>query len=148
MRKQGVSFLEVFTKHGWAARTFESSSGVYHWMGLTSPRWYYAVMAALYAAFLITLAIGLRHLPGKDLLFCGATLLLSFGLVLLSAYHSWTRDFQPQGRYLFPILPMLAFVLHRYRESVPTRAFNVLFASLFACAAFSFGFTGLRYFCS
>jgi hypothetical protein len=148
MRKQGVSFLEVFTKHRWAIRTFESSCGVYHWMGLTSPRWYYALMAALSATLFITLAVGFRHLPWKDLFFCGATFLLSAGLVLLSAYHSWTSDFQPQGRYLFPILPMLAFLLHRYRESVPTRAFNVLLASLFACAAFSFGFTGLRYFCS
>ncbi|HJT82726.1 MAG TPA: hypothetical protein VJ719_16130 [Chthoniobacterales bacterium] len=148
MRKQGVSFFGLLTTHAWPARTFESFCGVYHWMSLPGPPWYYGVMAGLYALFLIALGIGLRHLPRGDLLFCGATFLLALGLVLLSAYHSWVSDFQPQGRYLFPILPMLAFLLYRYRQSMPTRAFNVLFASLFACAAFSFGFTGLRYFCS
>lgn len=148
MRKQGVSFFELLTSHGWPARTFESFCGVYHWMSLPGPSLYYGIMAALYVLFFVTLGIGLRHLPRSDLLFCGATFLLALGLVLLSAYHSWVSDFQPQGRYLFPILPMLAYLLHRYRESMPTRAFNVLFASLFACAAFSFGFTGLRYFCS
>jgi hypothetical protein len=65
-------------------------------------------------------------------------------VILLSAYHSWTADFQPQGRYLFPVLPMLAFILFRYRERLGSRALHMLFAGLFAASVISFVFTGLR----
>jgi hypothetical protein len=66
-------------------------------------------------------------------------------MVAISAYHSWTGDFQPQGRYLFPILPMAAFLFHQYRESLRSRAFKLLFMALFAGSVFSFAWTGLRH---
>ena len=69
---------------------------------------------------------------------------LAVGVVLASAYQSWTADFQPQGRYLFPIIPMIAFLFHHYRESLRSRVFNLLFACLFACSVYSFVFIGLK----
>jgi hypothetical protein len=146
VREHGISFSGLLASSDWAYRTFQSFCGVYHWMSLPGPPFYYGIMAALYLSFLAAICLALRRLAWGDLVFCGASFLLALGLILLSAYHSWVSDFQPQGRYLLPILPMLAFLLHRYRESLASRAFNVLFVSLFACSAFSFVFTGLRYF--
>jgi hypothetical protein len=43
---------------------------------------------------------------------------------------------------------MVAFLLHHYRQSLPSRALNLLFGSMFALSAFSFVFTALPYFSS
>ena len=39
---------------------------------------------------------------------------LAAGLIGVSLYHSWTLDFQAQGRYLFPIGAMAGLVLARF----------------------------------
>ena len=145
VRNHGTSFLDVLNSD-WTTRTFQSFCGVYHWMSLPSPQLYYYGMGAGYLALLGVLAVAMRRAPGSDRLFCLLTLSLALGQVLLSAYHSWVADFQPQGRYLFPILPLLAFVLHRYRQWLPAGVLNMLFGSMFALSTFSFVFTALRYF--
>jgi hypothetical protein len=144
LRAQGVPFTELLGEYGWAKSSFESFCGVYHWMSLRSPDAYYLVMGALYTALLSTIALTFRKLPRLEVLFGTAVLFAMATVILLSAYHSWTADFQPQGRYLFPILPMLGFVLYRYRETLPRRALLLLFTGLFAASVFSFVVAGLR----
>jgi len=147
LRERGVTFATLIFSY-WPAQSFRSFCGVYHWMDLLSPYFYYVSMAGLYIALAIVAGFGFRRLSRADLLFCGLTFLLAVGMVLLSAYNSWAVDYQPQGRYLFPILPMVAFVLHHYRGQMPAKALNVLFAALFGLSTFSFVFIGLRYFYS
>lgn len=143
LRKRGAPLMSLFAKYPWPRRSFESFCGVYHWMTLRSSAPYYLVMGALYIALLACAAAAFRRLPGRDVLFGAAVFVLAVAVVLASAYHSWTADYQPQGRYLFPILPMFAFLLHRYRESFPRPALLLLLACLFAGSVFSFVFTGL-----
>ncbi|MEY2508014.1 MAG: hypothetical protein QOH01_2343 [Verrucomicrobiota bacterium] len=144
LRAQGVSFTELFGEYGWAKSSFESFCGVYHWMSLRSPDLYYYIMGSLYTALLVTIALAFGKLPRLEMLFGAAVLFAMAAVIVLSAYHSWTADFQPQGRYLFPILPMLGFVLYRYRETLPTRALLLLLTGLFAASVCSFVFAGLR----
>lgn len=144
LRTQGVPFTDLFSKNRWATTSFESFCGVYHWMSLRGPDVYYALMGALYTGVLITIGFAFRKLPWPERIFGAAVFCTAAAVILLSAYHSWIADFQPQGRYLFPILAMLAFVLHRYRETVPSRALHLLFTGLFAASVFSFVFIGLR----
>ena len=144
LRTRGAEFRTLFFKYGWARRSFESFSGVYHWMTLDSAPAYYLFMGALYLALLGFIGAALRRYPWSDALFVVAVFGVAILVLLVSAYHSWTVDFQPQGRYLFPILPMLAFILHRYRDGLRQRTFQVLLACLFAGSVFSFVFTGLR----
>jgi hypothetical protein len=113
-------------------------------MSLTSPSEYYWVMGVFYGTLLAFLLACICCLSWHDALFAVAVLGIGIFTVLLSAYHSWTLDFQPQGRYLFPILPMIAFLFHRYRESLRSRVFNLLFGCLFACSVYSFVFVGLK----
>jgi hypothetical protein len=144
LRKQGVPFTDLFSKYRWATTSFESFCGVYHWMSLRGPGVYYAVMGVLYTALLVMIGFGFRKLPRREVVLGVAVLAACAAVILLSAYHSWTADFQPQGRYLFPVLPMLAFVLHHYRETLPSRALHLLFMGLFAASVISFVFIGLR----
>ena len=143
-RSRGVPYSDLFLKHKWALQSFESFSGVYHWMSLSGPPEYYIVIGTLYLALIAFLLAGICRLSWRDALFAVAVLGLAVCVVLASAYQSWTADFQPQGRYLFPIIPMIAFLFHHYRESLRSRVFNLLFACLFACSVYSFVFIGLK----
>ena len=144
LRRQGVPYTDLFAQYNWGNQSFQSFCGVYRWMSLNGPPEYYRVMGALYAIFLGFILANICRLSWRDGLFAGAVIGLCASIVLISAYESWIADFQPQGRYLFPILPMIAFLLHRYRESLRSWVFNMLFGCLFACSVYSFVFVGLR----
>lgn len=145
LRKQGVPFAALLTKGNWLAESFQSFCGVYRWMSLKGSEYYYLLMGLLYAALVALLLLRVARLSWRDVVFVAGVLGIAVLVVLISAYHSWTADYQPQGRYLFPILPMFAFLFHRYRESLRSRAFYLLFGCLFACSIYSFVFIGLKH---
>jgi len=144
LQKQGVSFAAVLIERGWLVESFQSFCGLYRWMSLKGSDYYYLLMGLLYAALLALLLLRVARLPWQDALFTAGVLATACLVVLISAYHSWTADYQPQGRYLFPILPMFALLFHRYRDSLRSRAFYVLFGCLFVGSIYSFIFTALR----
>jgi hypothetical protein len=144
LRKQGVSFAALFSQRSWLAESFQSFCGIYRWMSLKNSDYYYLVMGFLYAALVALLLVRVARLSGRDALFAGGVLATAFLVVLGSAYSSWTADYQPQGRYLFPILPMFALLFHRYRDTLRSRAFYLLFGCLFVGSIYSFIFTALR----
>jgi len=144
LRSRGVNYSDLFVEYNWAAQTFQSFSGVYQWMSLRGPSEYYLVIWTLYAGLFAFLLASISRLSLRDALFAVAVLGLAVFMVLVSAYRSWTVDFQPQGRYLFPILPVIAFLFHRYRESLRSRVFSLLFGGLFACSIYSFVFVALK----
>jgi hypothetical protein len=144
LRKQGVHFAQLFTERGWLAESFQSFCGVYRWMSLKDSDYYYLLMWLLYATLVVVLLMRVVRLSWRDALFTAGVLAMACLVVLVSAYTSWTADYQPQGRYLFPILPMFAFLFHRYRDALRSRAFYLLFGCLFAGSIYSFIFTALR----
>jgi hypothetical protein len=144
LRKQGVSFAAVLIERGWLAESFQSFCGVYRWMSLKGSDYYYLLMGLLYAVLLALLLLRVARLSRQDALFTAGVLATACLVVLGSAYSSWTADYQPQGRYLFPILPMFALLFHRYRETLRSRAFYLLFGCLFVGSIYSFIFTALR----
>jgi hypothetical protein len=64
-------------------------------------------------------------------------------MIGISAYYSWTSDFQSQGRYLFPILPMVAVGLQSSGKYLKPRIILALVAACFTLSAYSFIFTAL-----
>ena len=144
LRNQGVPFTNLLTERSWLAESFQSFCGVYRWMSLKGSESYYLAMGLLYAVLLTLLFLRIARMGWRDAAFVAATFGTALMVALSSVYHSWTADYQPQGRYLFPILPMVAFLFHRYRESLRSPAFYLLFGGLFACSIYSFVFTGLK----
>jgi hypothetical protein len=143
LQKKGVPFSELFER-GWLIQSFQSFCGVYRWMSLKGSDYYYLLMFLLYATLVVLLLMRAARLSWRDALFTGGVLATAGLVVLGSAYSSWTADYQPQGRYLFPILPMFAFLFHRYRDALRSRAFYLLLGCLFAGSIYSFIFTALR----
>jgi len=62
-----------------------------------------------------------------------------------SVYHSWVNDYQPQGRYLFVILPMLVIGLDRLPDRFRTRIIPIFSLIFFFLSASSFLWTAIRH---
>jgi len=110
LRTKGISLWHVAVTLPWVELSFRSFCGLYGWMSIQADPLVYYVFGALYAALLAILVVPALQgaAPGARSLLVGV--LVCAALVGgQSIYRSWVFDFQPQGRYLFPILPMLFF---------------------------------------
>ena len=81
--------------------------------------------------------------------FAGITLLaISLGaalfLIVVAIYHAWTVDFQAQGRYLLPIVPMMAILLYHCQRILIRPLFFSLFFMIFLLSVYNFIFVGLH----
>ena len=110
LRTKGASLWDVLVRLHWVEISFRSFCGLYGWMNIAADPWTYGIFAVLYAALLAILVIpSLRRGPPGSLSLLIGVLICAALVVAQSAYWSWVYDFQAQGRYLFPILPMLFF---------------------------------------
>lgn len=146
LRAKGVPVWVLFTKLDWLGLSFRSFSGLYGWMSVVAVPWVYRVFAVLDAALLaiLVLPVARRGARRARLLLLGV---VAFGALVFaqSIYRSWTYDFQGQGRYLFPILPML-FFYWRQCEEVALRVPALLVTALLGMhSLFSFAVIGLGY---
>jgi len=67
----------------------------------------------------------------------------SIALVAASLYNSWIADYQAQGRYLLPIVPMIAIFLYSSRQRLHWGRINFFVLLLFLFSSTSFIFLGL-----
>ncbi len=110
LRAKGVTLWQVLTTLNWVGLSFRSFCGLYGWMSFVADQWMYAVFAVLYTALLATLVLPVAARGPRRAQFLLLGVLVFAGLVLgQSVYRSWVYNFQGQGRYLFPVLPMLFF---------------------------------------
>lgn len=145
MKARGNSLERIIKFDKWFAKTFRSTFGVYGYFTYSASDDYYKVVQWLGTAFLlffigsIIMKGGLQNII---LLFVG----LSFGvgLIGISLWHSWTSDFQAQGRYLFPILFLLGIIYSQTRDVFQKRIFSFFVFSMFAVSLYSFIYIALR----
>jgi hypothetical protein len=150
LRERGISYGDaLFGRKISRGRTFlwlsfRSAVGVYGWLDISSSDRFYVVVGAGYLSFLLALIYWGSHGRGRVALEAIA-LACVFALltVLISSLHSWTTDFQAQGRYLFPISVMIGMVMSRLPGRQPAMA-TVVTGLLFGLAAYSFCDAGLR----
>lgn len=115
LRDKDVPFAEVARRGDWYATTSRSFYGYFGYMSVRLPEWRYgaaALAGALLVATTLTVAAALPGYRSKAAALALLCALLSLGLSLgASLYHSWTVDFQPQGRYLLGSVPAIAALL-------------------------------------
>ncbi|HIG64319.1 MAG TPA: hypothetical protein EYQ43_01820 [Methyloprofundus sp.] len=109
LKAKGVSLAEIFQPEWqWHKMTFKSFTGLYGYYAQYSPKWYYTYIMLIYG---IVILLVLRHAIFKAnwryKLFTAVTITAIAGGLLMSILFSWLYDFQPQGRYIFPIIPIL-----------------------------------------
>ena len=143
-KARGVTLQETIFLDRWFERSFQTAFGVYGYFTISGSQGYYdlvrwsgaALLAFLFATFFLR-----GGLVGGGL--AVAAFGLGAALIGVSLYHSWTVDFQAQGRYLFPILPMLG-ILYGINHEVVNRRLLVLFLlPMVTLGVYSFIFEGL-----
>jgi hypothetical protein len=66
-------------------------------------------------------------------------------IIGMSFLHAWTKDFQAQGRYLFPLVPMLGLFLFAVQRFLNRFFLNCCVLTLFGLSIYSFTAFGLTY---
>lgn len=144
MKQRGTTLRGLVQTHQWFQHTFVTGFGVYGYFTIAAPEEYYRLVkwvASIFLIYIFTVVL-IRGSTDTRLL---ALLVLGLGVALIGAslHRSWTVDFQPQGRYLFPILPMIGVLLAKSRTLFSNGIFAVLLSSLFFIALYSFIFIAL-----
>lgn len=102
------SIIKMMLNSGWIVTSFKSMVSLFGYMSVSTKSGYYV----FYLIFLYTGILFKLILPSKDFS-CSQTvfdILMLIGTVLtlfLSMYRSVTTDFQPQGRYILTIFPII-----------------------------------------
>ena len=146
LRDKGMTLKELLLQNPeWRNMTFKSFFGLYGNMDYDSDRGHYqAVTHMLWifftlVFFCVIIAVPVRH--GIMILI----LLLFAGLTVgQSVYTSWVNDYQPQGRYLFALLPMLVIGLNRLPERFRSRVIPLFSLIFFVLSASSFLWTAIK----
>ena len=146
LRAKGVPLSALIMSMDWPGLSFRSFSGLYGWMSIVAVPWVYYVFGALDAALLaiLVLPVALRGGPSARLLFLGVLVCAAL-VVAQSLYRSWTVNFQGQGRYLFPILPMLFFYWRQCEERALRTPALLVTALLGTFSLLSFALIGLAH---
>jgi hypothetical protein len=142
LRSKGVSWQEIFLeKSHWRNLSFLSFFGLYGYMNLYADSHYYDILSMfLFGMILFIYFYAACTINLKD----GIVLCLVFMFLLLaigqSVYVSWAGDFEPQGRYLFPMIPIALVGLSRlpifFKERI-IPCFNLILF-LFSLTSFVF----------
>lgn len=113
LMEKGVRFTELFSNEWeWHKISFESFTGFYGYYAELSPRWYYIYSLLLYILlFGIFVWQGLTQADWRYKLFNLMSWIALSGGAIMSLLFSWIYDFQPQGRYMFPVIPILLVYL-------------------------------------
>jgi hypothetical protein len=144
MKSRGTSLKEMLVQHRWFAHTFETGFGKYGYFTISASKTYYTLMKWFVVLFIVYICVAVAIKGDTEgrllaLLVVG----LSMALVAASIHRSWTVDFQAQGRYLFPILPMIGVILAKNRQAIDTRLFTLLTVQVFLLSVYSFIFIAL-----
>ncbi len=106
LRGRGVPFRDVLMRSEppFLRTTLASFAGSYGALSYPNPFPWYVAVGLCWTALLACGAVRLiRSRPAAvDILSALALLAVPALLLGASAWHSWTADYQPQGRYLFP----------------------------------------------
>jgi len=144
VKDRGVAFSELIPKYHWDIKTFQSSFGVFGYFTIMSSQQYYYIVKWFGSALLLFILISSFTRGG--ILGAGITGVVcscSVILILASLHRSWTADFQPQGRYLFPIIPMFGICLGHNIKAINRRVLILLVGIMCMLGVYSFIFQGL-----
>lgn len=112
---RGFPFRTVWQNPEWYTSSLASLYGKFGYLTVQLPSLQYRAIGLLCGLFVtLTYWFGVtrrRNLPAAVILALWSAPVFVATSVLASLYNSWTYDFQPQGRYLFPALMPLALML-------------------------------------
>jgi hypothetical protein len=144
LKGQGHALGYLLVNARWFEKSFNSAFGVYGFTDFMASTTYYDLVRAISLILLAVLLLAVHKSPGHaNMILLIILVICSSGLIAASIWSSWTTEFQPQGRYLFPILPMFSIVYYHAREYAPLNLLEWLSITLYLLAIYSFIYIGI-----
>ncbi|MGF1531030.1 MAG: hypothetical protein ACFCU4_06690 [Puniceicoccaceae bacterium] len=117
LRERGVSLATMLTEWRWFYRTYCTSIGSFGWLNKNPQPRHYDILKTSYLIAGLVVLTQLFMVPGwRGRLIVLGGLFSIFALFTASIFHSWTSDFQAQGRYLSAVLPILGIMIYESRR--------------------------------
>lgn len=145
LASRGVSLEHVaFAPYNWVSTSLASAFGVYGYMNIYAPGWIYFVLYGICGMFILLAFYSARaghssHWNAFAVVVTGCAILV----LASSLLFSWTFTLEPQGRYLLPILPLIALLLGQGMKGKSRRMFALLVGAALILSACSFCFVAL-----
>jgi len=143
-KERGIPLKHLVVADKWFEKSFNTGFGMYGYFTIAGSEIYYYLVkwSALFFVVYVGLTVLIRGSSQQKVLLV-AVFFLALALVSVSLYHSWTKDFQAQGRYLFPIFSMVGLLLGSSRQIFETRMFRLAVGQPFLLGLYSFIFIAL-----
>lgn len=144
LRQRGTSLNVFLSDYHYLPILFRSATSAYGYMEMFAQKGFYRFMLLLLVAFVGIGGFFSFYRTSMDIKLLALTLFACGSLIVAAAaWKSWTSVFQPQGRYIFPILPMIGLWYYTIKEAIPINVFNLVVGLLFLASAYSFIWIGL-----
>lgn len=111
LRDRGMSLNDFLFKIPFIEYSLKGVVGVYGYYTIFSTKTYYIMMYVLYIIMILYVLYTIIKSREYNKLI---NILILFGIIgisfILSIYHSWNNELQPQGRYLLPAIFSVVFI--------------------------------------
>ncbi len=126
IRIQGYSPIGMLTETPWVGSTFQSLFYAFGYMSVFTTKRFYELIGVVLAVGAVGCVVAFirKREKNRDLVF-GTVAMTGSALlcVAISVYYSWASDYQPQGRYIIAVLPLLfamtAYGIHHLLDLIP-----------------------------
>jgi len=144
LKERGASVKRMLHRELWHIKTQYSAFGGFGYTQYFSTAKFYSavILIGMLLLGLMLVSILLRGPPSSHSLF----VLTGFSVLALFVslfWYSWAISFQPQGRYLAAVLPMLGMLLFEIRRYLFPKVFEGLVLTMFLMGAYVSLFVGL-----
>lgn len=144
LRDRGVTISEMISKYKWFRKSIRSAFGVYGYLTISAPKFYYRVAFTMIVVIFIFMIFSLLvNMPNKEKILFLIFLLCSILLLGTHLLRSWEIMLQPQGRYWLPIVGMVSVLFYHVREYLHPPVVHLYILFMFLLSSYSFIFVAL-----
>ena len=143
-RKQKGLPLSSLFEAGWAGVVLRSAFGYYGYFDAPASPLHYNLVKILFTGFLAYLFISV--LVRGDFArrsFIVIAIITFLAVFATTLWKSWTRDFQPQGRYFFSLIPIIGSLCYSCRHFYNGKILSAFILGLYLLSLHSFLYVGL-----
>lgn len=141
---KGITLGELLTQYEFHKNLFRTFAGFFGSYAFGEGNWYYILMGLFYAALLgwITWRF-VRMRDRQKWQEYGAVMFCCFLQYALIVFNSWFIDFQPQGRYLLPVLFFVSYLIARTDQPEKDRLLRGILVCTCLLSLFAFWHVGV-----
>ena len=142
--EKGISLGELLTQYDFHTNLFRTFAGFFGSYAFGAADWYYLVMGVLYL-ILLGRVIWRLWMQKKSIFRweTGAVSLICFIQYVMIVGNSWFVDFQPQGRYLLPILFFIAYLISRIEHVWEDKLLRTVLVCTSVLSLYAFACVGI-----